>query len=94
MKLDDLTESLLEKATQFERAAQIIREQVSYRNQTWMRSADRLGNDVMNFVADVHHHEQTGRKCDMTWAEGQTKVQKCRLKNTMGYNYASTSSHG
>ena len=49
-------------------------------------------NDIVKFVADIQRHEQTGRKRDTTWAEGESKVQKQRAKNTMGYNYASTSS--
>jgi hypothetical protein len=57
-------------------AAQIIREQVSCRNQIWMKSADRLGNDIIKFVGDVNRHEQTGRKRDTPWAEGSKTASK------------------
>ena len=45
----------------------------------------KLGNDVMDFVADVQRFENTGRKRDTTWGEGGGKVVKRRVRNTMGY---------
>ena len=80
-------EKLLQKAKAFEEAAQILRSQIPHRNRIWMKSViDRkLGNDVTDFVADIHRFESTGRKRDTTWGEGGTKVEKRRVHNTMGY---------
>jgi hypothetical protein len=53
----------------------------------WLKSAfnQRLGKDVISFVADIERHQGTSRKRDMTWAENKGKMEKRRVKNTMGY---------
>ena len=80
-------EKLLQKAEAFEEAAQILRSQIPHRNQIWMKSVidQKLGNDVTDFVADIHHFESIGQKQDTTWGEGGKKVEKRRVQNTMGY---------
>jgi len=46
----------------------------------------RLGKDIINFVADIERHQRTSsRKRDTTWAENKGKMEKRRVKNTMGY---------
>jgi hypothetical protein len=54
----------------------------------WLKSVfdQRLGKDVINFVADIERHQGTSRKRDTTWAEKKGKMEKRRVKNTMGYN--------
>ena len=83
------------RAEAFERAAKILRAQVSHRNASriWQTSvSDRgVGNDVINLVSDVQWFEETGRKRGTTWGEGKDKVQKGRVQNTMGYEVADTS---
>ena len=44
----------------------------------------KLGEDVMDFVADVQQFEDTGHTHDTTWGGGG-KVAKQRAQNTMGY---------
>ena len=44
----------------------------------------KLGKDVMDFVADVRQFEDTGHTHDTTWGGGG-KVAKQRAQNTMGY---------
>jgi hypothetical protein len=80
-------EELLQKAVAFEEAAQIPHSQIPHHNQIWMKSiVDRkLGHGVTDFVADIHHFESTGQKCDTTWGEGRSKVEKWQVQNTMGY---------
>jgi len=50
-------EDLLQRAAMFERAAKILRSQVPIGNQVWLKSIfeQRLGDDVVNFVADASH---------------------------------------
>ena len=80
-------EKLLQKAEAFEEAAQILHSQIPHRNQIWMKSViDRkLGNDVTDFVADIHCLKSTGQKWDTTWGEGGKNVEKQQVQNTMGY---------
>jgi len=86
LQLDEVAESLEKTAKVFEKAAAIIRSQLPYRQGIWMRSIDhRLGGDVIELVKDINHHCKMGRKCDTTWAEGKSKEEKRRVKNTMGY---------
>jgi hypothetical protein len=80
---------MIKRAEAFERAAKILRAQVSHRSASriWQKSvSDRgVGNDVINLVSDVQWFEETGRKRGTTWGEGKDKVQKRRVQNTMGY---------
>ncbi|KAF8230017.1 hypothetical protein L208DRAFT_1284051, partial [Tricholoma matsutake] len=72
----------------FEEAAQIVHSKIDHQNWIWMKSIidQKLGNFVIDFVADIHHCESTGQKWDTMWAEGRGKVEKQRVQNTMGYH--------
>ncbi|KAF8869565.1 hypothetical protein CPB84DRAFT_1754973 [Gymnopilus junonius] len=39
---------------------------------------------IAEFVDDVEYHERNGKKRGTTWAEGKSKEEKRRAKNTMG----------
>ena len=80
LKIDEHVESLKEKVKAF------IEAQIPYKNPIWIKSVDnRLGNDVVVFVKDIERSERNGRNRDTTWGEGKSKVEKRRVKNTMGY---------
>ena len=52
--------------------------QIPHRNQIQMKLVidQKLGNDVTDFVADIHHVESTGQKHNKTWGEGGKKIEK------------------
>ena len=86
LQLDEVAESLEKKAKAFKKAAAIICSQLPHQQGIWMRSIDcLLGSDVIELVEDINHHCKMGRKRDTMWAEGKSKEEKRRLKNTMGY---------
>lgn len=69
-----------------ERAAAIIRGQIPHRKKMWLRAVDQnIGNDVVDFVKDIERHESARRNRDTTWGEGKGKVERRRVRNTMGY---------
>jgi hypothetical protein len=74
---------------EFRRAAEILEAQVPISKPVWLKSESvfnqRLGKDVISFVADIERHQGTSRKRDTTWAENKGKMEKRRVKNTMGY---------
>lgn len=90
-QLDIYREDLLRRADAFEQAAKILRAEVPVGKPIWLKSVfdQGLGNDVMNFTADIQRHEGTSRKRDTTWAENKGKAEKRRVKNTMGYQSTS-----
>ena len=72
-----------------ERAAKILRQQISHRNHVWLKSAKTtLGDRVSNFVKDVENIERNGKKRGTTWAEGKSKAEKRRAKVSMGSQLA------
>ena len=87
MQLDRLACDLQDRATDFRKAADMIEEQLKYRNRVWMRSVrDRdLGRDVRHFVADIRRTDRTGRTRDNTWGKAGDRTANRRMRNTMGY---------
>lgn len=86
--MESLVDTLLQKADKLEKAAAIIRKEVTtHRSRVWMRSlvTRGLAKDVEKFVDDVVKHDKTGRKRGTTWGRGKGKGEKQRAQNTMGY---------
>ncbi|KAG6805042.1 hypothetical protein H0H92_001030 [Tricholoma furcatifolium] len=86
-EIDDFMEEIIRKADAFEEAAAILRSQLKFKNPIWLKrqSDSKFGRDVMDFVDDIQLYEKTGRRRETTWAEGKSKVEKRRARNTMGY---------
>ena len=86
LQLERLACDLQDRANDFRRAADMIEEQLKYRNRVWMKSVrDReLGRDVRHFVADILRTE-AGRTRDNTWGKAGDRTANRRMKNTMGY---------
>ncbi|KAG6872732.1 hypothetical protein C0995_007135 [Termitomyces sp. Mi166 len=74
-ELDDYIQQIQKKADAFKEAAQILRSQIQFKNQIWMKplSDRKFGRDVMDFVDDIRVYEKTGKKRKATWAEGPSK---------------------
>ncbi|KAG6859608.1 hypothetical protein C0995_006664, partial [Termitomyces sp. Mi166 len=86
-ELDEFMEQIKEKADAFKEAAAILRTQLQYKNQIWMKTLShrKFGCDVMHFIDDIQLYEETGRKHETTWVEGKSKSEKHQAKFTMGY---------
>jgi len=74
-----------QRASHFQRAAEILLKQAEFGSRIWMKSvADRgVGNDVIHLVKDIRRFEKTSRKRDTTWADKKDKTDKRRMRNTM-----------
>ena len=83
LQLERLACDLQDRANDFRLAADMIEEQLKYRNRVWMKSVrDReLGRDVRHFVADI----LLTVTCDNTWGKAGDRTANRRMRNTMGY---------
>ena len=86
LQLERLACDLQDCANDFRQAADMIEEQLKYRNWVWMKSVrDReLRHDVHHFVADILR-TKTGRTRDNTWGKAGDCTANRRMRNTMGY---------
>ncbi|KLO16559.1 hypothetical protein SCHPADRAFT_204449 [Schizopora paradoxa] len=68
-------------------AAQIIEDQLPFRNRLWIRSMVKLGigKAASSLVSDVRWAEKTGKTRARTWAENNQELR--RSKNLMGYQF-------
>lgn len=82
-----MSQMLEARANELTEGARIIRSQMVYKNQIWMRSilSRNIGGDVSDLVCDIRRLEVTGRHRDNTWAPAGNREAQRRSKNIMGY---------
>ncbi|KAJ6563398.1 hypothetical protein DFH09DRAFT_1082448 [Mycena vulgaris] len=86
-EVEEYAQKLLQRADEFQRAAEILRAQVPHRKRLWMSSIVKrdIGHDVSLMVADINRYEFTAQTRDNTWAKKGDREGQRRSQNTMGY---------
>ena len=52
-----------------------------------MNNANKIGNDVVQFVEDIERFKRTGTSENPTWAIGGGKTEKRWARNIMGFQF-------